>query len=281
MYDMLSSLILKITELYQTVGASLDIYHIPPSQNTIAMWTSQLGVCLTCPSFTLFAFSSHKCHDKLECWMFTMSCPNFPNPKLNFLQWKPGTSINPYFKTSGVRHFLWAFEVSGCLRRLNANSPARLPAPNHTSNTSTQSGCVVSNMFVFERTCYKNHWLGKIDGFLAGKASFFPWDQIKRLPVKIPVNRSPFQVSPNDALSQGLNTISSDLHQKAWKMTWRPLPAGAQNWWFFQTPRGSGIFFLAGGNRTKKTMGDLCGTCVWSCFGNTNHHETSISMTVV
>ena len=32
---MLSSLILKITELYQTLGAALDIYHIPPSQNAI------------------------------------------------------------------------------------------------------------------------------------------------------------------------------------------------------------------------------------------------------
>jgi hypothetical protein len=84
-------------------------------------------------------------------------------------------------------------------------------------------------MFLFERTCYKNHWLGKIDGFLAGIFHVFPMRSaaLSGQDSGQPVTQS--QVSSIDALSQGLNTISSDLHQKAWKMTWRSLPAGAQN----------------------------------------------------
>lgn len=66
--------------------------------------------------------------------------------------------------------------------------------------------------------------------------------------------------------SNRLNTISSDLHQKAWKMTWRSLPAGplrVSTSLASETPKSFRSFTSF--HFAMMDFGKLCGSINWSC----------------
>lgn len=184
--------------------------------------------------------------------------PKHPNPKLNFFQWKPGTSINPYFKTSGMRHFLWAFEVSGCLRRLNANSPAITCAFSSTKphqqhqhskwlcgfkyvpfwKNLLQKSLAWQNRRVFSRDfpCFSHEisraFRSRFRSTGHPEPSFF--------------NRCPEPRIEYHLQRFAPESLENDLAIP---------PSRSAKLMVFPDPKGVRIFFLAGGNRTKKTMG--------------------------